>query len=301
MKRYLRSDLACETCEKPEHLPSGATLCTEHLGHVSVSRLSVASESAEQELERPQGTYVTFQTEPFSGLSGESEIGLTRLLAGELKGMSERLAKKSVAPQFSVLVAGLGNEELTADAIGPQTVKRLTATRHLFTEERELYRALGCASVSTVAPGVLGQTGIETAELLRGAVDLVRPDVMIVIDALAARNRDRLATTVQISDTGIKPGSGVGNHRAAIDRDTMGVPVISVGIPTVMHSGSLVWDALCRAGVREEDRLMSEVLRAEDGFFVSLKESDLVTKAAARILSRSICYAFSEALCELCD
>ncbi|MBE6601592.1 MAG: GPR endopeptidase [Ruminococcaceae bacterium] len=301
MNCYVRSDLACETCKEPDRLPKGATLRTEQVGTVKIDRLSVVTEAAASALGRPCGEYVTFHSAPFFRLSKDAELCLTRLLAGEVKGLSARLAGKEVTSRFSVLAVGLGNESLTADAIGPQTVKRLTATRHLRNEEQELYRTLECASISILAPGVLGQTGIETAELLRVAVELVKPDVLVVVDALAASQRERLAATVQISDTGISPGSGVGNHRAAINRESMGVPVISIGIPTVMHSGSLALDALFRAGLKEEDRLLQEVLAAEDGFFVSLKESDLVTKAASRILSRALCYAFSEALHELCE
>ena len=172
---------------------------------------------------------------------------LSRLLAGELRGSARRITGKGVDASFGVFVAGLGNAELTADAIGPRTVRLLTATRHLREHAAGLYREAGCAALSALAPGVLGQTGIETVEILRGTVQTVRPDVMLVIDSLAARSCTRLASTVQITDTGISPGSGVGNHRAAINRATVGVPVISVGVPTVVNSATLVYDALSEA------------------------------------------------------
>ena len=190
-------------------------------------------------------------------------------------------------------MAGLGNAELTADAIGPKTVGMLTATRHLREHEGGLYRRLGCSSLSAMAPGVLGQTGIETLELLRGAVRFVRPDIVILVDALAARSCDRLAATVQISDVGISPGSGVGNHRSAITRESLGVPVISVGVPTVVNSATLVYDALTEAGIETIDDSLHKVLKSGRSFFVSPKESDVITHEVARLLSRSIALAFT--------
>ena len=189
--------------------------------------------------------------------------------------MTQRLTKKAIDSALSVLVAGLGNAGLTADAIGPLTVEGLHVTRHLMDADQALYRSLGCSALSAIAPGVLGQTGVETLELLRGAVRAVKPDVVILIDALAARSCDRMAATVQISDVGISPGSGVGNRRAPIDRETLGVPVISIGVPTVVQSATLVWDALQSAGIQEIDERLEHVLKSGVNFFVSPKESDV--------------------------
>ena len=212
--------------------------------------------------------------------------------------MAKRLSGKEISPDFSVCVVGLGNRELTADALGPLVASRLTATRHLRREEDELYRSLKCCLLSSVTPGVLGQTGIETLELLRGTVGSVSPDLVIAVDALAARSGDRLASTVQISDTGICPGSGVGNHRAELSKKTLGVPVISLGIPTVIYSSTLVWDALREAGIEEAGESLHRILENRRSFFVTPKDCDCIVEAGARILSRAIALSFTSRLVE---
>jgi spore protease len=189
-------------------------------------------------------------------------------------------------------VAGLGNDEITADAIGPETVRRIEVTRHLRTYLPEAYEQIGVCAISALSPGVLGQTGIETVELVRGAAENAKPDVIIAIDALAARSVTRLASTVQLSDAGINPGSGIGNNRRAICLDTVGVPVIALGVPTVVDSSTLVYDALERAGVDKVSRQLTEVLEQGKGFFVSPKESDVIVKKVSALLARSIGQAF---------
>ena len=207
--------------------------------------------------------------------------------------MAEALTGKELNADFEVFVAGLGNAELTADAIGPRTVHLLNATRHLREHEQYLYRIIGCCALSALAPGVLGQTGIETLELLKGAIRYVRPDMIVVVDALAARSCSRLASTVQITDAGIAPGSGVGNHRAAITRETVGVPVVVLGVPTVVNSATLVYDALHEAGIGEISPELETVLENGKSFFVCPKESDLVTEQVSRLLSDAIGMAFT--------
>ena len=152
---------------------------------------------------------------------------------------------------------------------------------------------LGRCQLSALAPGVLGQTGMEAADLIRGAVDAVHPDVVLAIDALAARSTERLASTFQLSDTGISPGSGIGNRRRAIDRASIGVPVISLGIPTVVDSATLIGDALRKAGIEDMDDRLRAVLENRRQFFVSPKESDLITAQTAILLTSAIEEAFS--------
>ena len=293
MDRYDRSDLACESFSSREGLPMGASHSRERIGGFGILRLRVSSAEASEILQKPCGSYVTVETGRLGALSDDGADRLAHLLAGELRGISARLTGRIPDSEFGVFVAGLGNAELTADAIGPKTVGMLTATRHLREHEGGLYRRLGCSSLSAMAPGVLGQTGIETLEILRGAVRFVRPDVVILVDALAARSCDRLAATVQISDVGISPGSGVGNHRTAITRESLGVPVISVGVPTVVNSATLVYDALTEAGIEEIGDSLHKVLENGRSFFVSPKESDVITHEVAKLLSRSIALAFT--------
>ena len=218
---------------------------------------------------------------------------LVLLLSEELRKMATRLTQKPIAPAFRILVVGLGNRDLTADAIGPRTVDGLTATRHLQEQEPALYRALGCASLSALAPGVLGQTGIEVLELLRGAVRAIRPDAVLAIDALAARSCDRLASTVQLTDTGICPGSGLGAGSFALNGKTVGVPVMALGVPTVVESATLIGDALSRFGLDPQSPEFVDLVENGVGFFVTPKEIDVLVPRIASLLAGAIEKAFS--------
>ncbi|MBQ4136486.1 MAG: GPR endopeptidase, partial [Clostridia bacterium] len=159
--------------------------------------------------------------------------------------------------------------------------------------DAKLYASLGGRSVCAIAPGVIGQTGIESLELIRGAAIKVRPQAVIVIDALAAVELSHLATTVQITDTGIAPGSGIGNRRMRIDKESLGCPVIAIGVPTVVESSTLVYAALEEAGITDIDESLRTVLENGRGFFVTPKESDVVTTEVSRLLSEAINLALS--------
>lgn len=294
---YARSDLACEALPRTEGC-EGTETVERCVGEFRILRTRILTEEAEARLGRARGCYVTFECGRLDRLAEESIRLLARLLAGELRGMARRVTGHAVDARFCAFVAGLGNAELTSDAIGPLTVRRLTATRHLREHAEGLYLAAGCAALCALAPGVLGQTGIETAEILRGTVRTVRPHLVLAVDSLAARSCARLASTVQISDTGIAPGSGIGNHRVAINEDSLGVPVIAIGIPTVVHSATLVSDALERAGMDSADEHLRRVLEDGEGFFVSPKESDAISVIASSLLSDAIDRAFVGALAE---
>lgn len=295
MDFYVRSDLACESLATEERV-EGTDWQVDHRDGFAVGRLRIRTADAAARLGRECGDYITVECGNPAFLGEERYESLVELLSEELRVMTERLTEKRIDSELGILVAGLGNAGLTADAIGPKTVEKLTATRHLREQEPVLYRELGCSSLSAIAPGVLGQTGIETLELLRGATRAIRPDVILAIDALAARSCDRLASTVQITDTGICPGSGVGNHRAAISRETLGVPVMTVGVPTVVNSATLVWDALRLGGVTEVDEGVRQVLENGKSFFVSPKESDVIVESISSVLARAISHAFTASL-----
>lgn len=294
MNDLARSDLACELAQNGKSLCPGAEWKTRETAGFVISELIVATKDAAEALGKPCGRYLTVECGRIDRMSTSDHRALSHLLAGEIRGTVQRLTHKAIDSNLSVFVAGLGNADLTPDAIGPQTMRRLTATRHLRQYEKEIYRVAGCSSLSALSPGVLGQTGIETSELLRGAVNATHPDVMIVIDALTARSCDRLCATVQLSDTGIEPGSGVGNYRRAITYKSMGVPVIALGVPTVVNSATLVWDALEKAGISGEDTRLQTVLETGKSFFVSPKEIDLVCERIAQLLARAIGLAFAE-------
>ena len=299
MDDLTRSDLACELVGSKKDLSFGADWKTREVAGFVIGELTVSTKEAADSLGKPCGRYLTVECGRIDRLSAGDKRTLAHLLAGELRGTAQRLTHKAVDSNLSVFVAGLGNADLTPDAIGPQTVRRLTATRHLRQYEKELYRAAGCSSLSALSPGVLGQTGIETSELLRGAVNSTHPDVIIAIDALTARSCDRLCATVQLSDTGIEPGSGVGNHRRPITYKSMGVPVIALGVPTVVNSATLVWDALQEAGIDGENAQLQKVLESGKSFFVSPKESDIICESIAQLFADAVGLAFTEGLLDM--
>ncbi len=294
MENYVRSDLACESI-------GAASFSTEDLEKIcrneqregfDIMRLTVKEDAHSELLGKPKGTYVTVDCGAISYLGDEERERLVLLLAREIRYMCRVLCGREPSGDFSVLVAGLGNDEITADAIGPRAARRLTATRHLRQLNRELYDTVGRCEISVLFTGVLGQTGMETVELVRGAVENVRPHLVLAVDALAARSSARLAATVQLCDSGIAPGSGVGNERKAISHETVGVPVISLGVPTVVDSSTLVWDALERAGVDNISQELREVLENGRSFFVTPKESDLITEQVSMLLADAIDSAF---------
>lgn len=291
MEDYSRSDLACETLTGDPGALRGASYREERESGCRIERLYISEEECARKLGKPRGRYITLHCRPLWKLSETEREETASLIAREVRRLC--LPKEGISERFGVLVAGLGNAEITADAIGPKTVHRLTVTRHLHEHDRRIFRLLGRCQLSAIAPGVLGQTGMEAADLIRGAAAAVRPDVVLAIDALAARSTERLAATVQLSDTGISPGSGIGNRRCAIDRESVGAPVIALGIPTVVDSATLVYDALARAGIREIDGKLRGVLENNRRFFVSPKESDYITAQTAALLCDAIEQAFS--------
>ena len=226
---------------------------------------------------------------------GEPELpGRSRLLAGELRRMAARMIGREPDRDTRILVAGLGNAAMTPDAVGPGTLGRLTVTRHLKGYDGSLFASLGCCELAAIAPGVLGQTGMESGELVKCAAELVKPHLVVAVDALAARSVDRLSSTVQITDRGISPGAGIGNRRLAVDRDTLGCPVMGVGVPTVVDSSTLVLDALEKAGVDAESLSpdLAEVLERGRSFFVSPKDCDEVVSLTCRLLAKALDEAF---------
>ena len=292
MEFYTRTDLACESVGSFLGHVEGMEHQIDRVGPFRIHRTEICTEEASACIGKPRGHYLTVACGKVQTMTEADRFLLADLLAEETVAMSERLTGKHVDSDFGVFVAGLGNAELTADAIGPRTVWNLTATRHLREHEVGLFQSMGCSSLSALAPGVLGQTGIETLELLRGVIGHVRPDLVLVIDALAARSCERLACTVQLSDVGIAPGSGVGNHRSAITEETVGVPVIVLGVPTVVDSATLVYDALQAAGIEEPEASLVHVLNTGKSFFVSPKESDRITEIFSQVLADSISVAF---------
>ncbi len=289
--RYLHTDMATECCTDSEILSEARGIrLREHQKHdISVSRLDVLTPEGEQILGKPMGTYITLDVGKVWLSDEERFERVARAVADELS----QLVRSKVENPVCILVAGLGNRLITSDAIGPLAVEGLTVTRHIQKLDPSLFEKLRSLSIAAIAPGVVGQTGIETAELIRSAVETVSPSVLLCIDALAARSVDRLAVTVQLSDSGIAPGSGIGNQRQAINQEFLGIPVIAIGVPTVVDSSTMVYDMLEKAGVTDITEALEAELDNGRSFFVTLKDADAASADMARLLARAIQLAFS--------
>lgn len=226
---------------------------------IRVTRVRIESENGAKAMGKPMGEYITLEA---SGLSEEDEA-YHREVSEELAKYIRALLGKG---EKSILVVGLGNREVTPDALGPQVVRHLMITRHIM----KTYGALAFGKesmneISAIVPGVMAQTGMETLEIVKGIVEETHPDWVIAVDALAARSSKRLNRTIQLCDTGIHPGSGVGNHRNGLTKETLGVPILALGIPTVVDAASIVYDAT-------GDR--SRISPGLNGMFVTTKNVD---------------------------
>src|SRR5690606_19681850 len=227
----------------PPEIP-GVTVDTQEQDGVTLSRVFIESEEGARRMGKLPGHYSTLEAPQLRSRSVEMEEKAGIVLAQELRRFFQALG---VGPEDETLVVGLGNWNATPDALGPKVVSRLTVTRHLHRMVPPEKRG-GLRPVAAIAPGVLGLTGIETSEIVQALVAQLRPKLVICIDALAARESQRLGITVQIADTGIHPGSGVGNRRLGITPQVLGVPVLAVGVPTVIRAATLVQDALSQMG-----------------------------------------------------
>lgn len=208
---------------------------------IRITTVHIETENAAKQMGKPKGIYVTLEA---SAMSQPDERG-HREVSVQLSEVLKKMIPDRNREKLSVLIAGLGNRMVTPDALGPQTVDHLCITRHMIKEfGHYAYEDPDTPYISSIVPGVMGQTGMETVEIIQGIVENIKPDVLIVIDALAARSARRLGRTIQITDTGINPGSGVGNHRNSITKDTIGIPVIAIGIPTVVEAVTIVNDSM---------------------------------------------------------
>lgn len=232
---YVRTDLAMEERElwqrsaRRQTQLSGVRAREEEHHGVRTTVVEILDEQGQRQLRKPIGTYVTLEL----GAIGRREKHAFERCSQALAAQIRKLAPKA----NNILVVGLGNELVTPDAVGPLTLRSLIVTRHLQNSGAKWCGGFGC--VSTVEPGVFGVTGIESLELVRGAAALVQPDQIIAVDALATADPGRICSTVQLTDGGIVPGSGVGSSRAAFNRQTLGVPVLAIGVPTVVEAASL--------------------------------------------------------------
>lgn len=250
---------------------------------IRITCVRITNEEAEQAVGKPKGTYITLES---PALLYEDE-GYHREISTELARQIKKLLSKE--QRQSLLVVGLGNKEVTPDALGPLAVGNLCITRHLEPKGQ---------TISAIVPGVMAQTGMETAEIVKGIVNETRPTAVIAIDALAARSTRRLNATIQIADTGIHPGSGVGNHRHGLTEESLGVPVLAIGVPTVVDAATIVGDAMGQLldtmEETEKRKLIHGMLDERlKNLFVTPKDIDETVKRISYTISEAINMAFS--------
>ena len=262
---------------------------------VQITEVKVLNEAGAETLGKPVGSYLTLEADRLLLPDEDFHSEVSDELANVLKELAEHAlgkkeGEKKKAPflhgQPVILVAGLGNQSVTPDSLGPRTVNNLSVSQNE-------------TGLKAIAPGVMAQTGMETLEILQGVVEKTHPDVAVVIDALAARNTKRLNCTIQLTDTGISPGSGVGNHRCGLTKETLGIPVIGIGIPTVVDAGTIVHDAVSNLlealEESEIDEFLGEIISPSlRSMFVTPKDIDETIKRLSFTISEGINMAFSE-------
>lgn len=305
--KNIRTDLALEANEMHREQKKfdieGVKVIERIEEGVKITTVKVLNEIAEKTLGKSKGDYITIDIPEFTVYDGKLMESVSNVFGKFLKDMLK------VKNDDLVLVVGLGNKSVTPDALGPKVVEKLMITRHLRDVMPDVIDD-SIVSVSAIAPGVLGITGIETLEIIKSLVDKIKPQLVICIDALAARKTQRVNRTIQISDTGISPGSGVHNHRKSISYDTLGVKVISIGVPTVVDASTIANDTMdllldkmieqSKKGkefynmlkeINDDDRevLIREILYPQLGdFLVTPKEIDVMIESLSKIIANGV-------------
>ncbi len=274
----IRTDLVLECREMFAEEISGVESRRKDTDGITVSHVKITTPEGAEKIGRPMGNYVTIEIQNMHTEDDELCTRGAKALCDELKRMIK------IPENASVLVAGLGNRDITPDSIGPKAVGKIAVTRHI-TKEAKGEFSFDIRPVSAISPGVLGITGIETQEVLLGIKERVRPSLIIAVDALASRSLSRLGTTVQICDTGISPGSGVGNNRAEISEKTLGVPVIAIGVPMVVDALTLAADVLSETSGKTD---FSDSLPFPKNMVVTPNDVDVISEQASKIIAEGI-------------
>lgn len=300
MNKNIRTDLALEVREsfQEDNVEIKGVVLTEDIdkeNNIRVSTVVIKDEKGSEAMNKPMGTYITIEAPELNKHDEDYHKPLSNLIAKHLKSLAGELKKEEV------LVVGLGNREVTPDALGPQVVDNLFVTRHLIREfGNEFKEKNNLGNVSAISPGVMAQTGMETVEIIKGIMKETKPKLVVVIDALASRSVQRLITTVQLTDTGISPGSGVGNNRKALNENSLNTRVIALGVPTVVDAGTIVSDTLTqymeKNGFDDEDifQFVSEINEQQmNNMFVTPKNIDESIKRISYTISEALnsCFA----------
>lgn len=300
----IRTDLALEAREsiqknKTPHSDEihGVQVCENYEAEsgTTVTTVCITTKNAAKAIGKPMGTYITIEAPEMSLQSDDYHREISIELSKQLKKLLP-----SLETEKSILVIGLGNREVTADALGPNVIDNLLITRHIIREYgKAAYKnAEPLHLVSSLSPGVMAQNGMETAEIVKGVIRETSPDIMLVIDALAARSTKRLNSTIQLTDTGIQPGSGVGNHRSELSMASLGIPVIAIGVPTVVDGGTIVRSALDAMRIEPaildfDSPKVQTVLAQLNNMFVTNKDIDATIKRLSYTISEALNMTFS--------
>ena len=280
---HFRTDIALEHCEylrtiSPDDM-TGVEIQTEETNGITATWVEVTNNTGAERIGKPVGNYITLECAAMKTAEPEAHEAISSLLAWKLGALFP------LPDEATVLVVGLGNWLVTPDALGPQVCERMLVTRHLAADmPDELVGRV--RNVCALRPGVMGLTGIETAEIVLGVADRVQPDLIIAVDALAARCTARINTTIQLTDTGINPGAGLGNKRTPINRDSVGVPVIGLGVPTVVSAATLVRDTM--DGYADGEMIDAHIAAHAADLFVTPKDVDAVVMRLARIIANAL-------------
>ncbi len=286
----IRTDLAVEARESITHLDGemrGVSVeeYFEKNSEISITKVKIESKNAAKIMGKAMGTYLTLEAPRLSEQDEDYHREVSLEIAKHLRNMIPNMKEEQ-----SILVVGLGNQEVTADALGPGVVNNLMITRHIIKEYGKVaYNKEKMHCMSSIIPGVMAKTGMETAEIVKGIVEETSPNVVLVIDALASRSVKRLNRTIQITDTGIHPGSGVGNHRNPLTEESLGVLVIAIGVPTVVDAATIVKDA-----VGNELSVHEQSVHDFHNMYVTSKDIDETIKRLSYTISEAINIAFSE-------
>lgn len=264
--------------------------------NIKVTTVIIKDEKGAQAMQKPIGTYITIEAPEVIKSDESYHKPVSDEIAKHLRNLAGDLKKEEV------LIVGLGNRDVTPDALGPQVVDNLFITRHLIKEYGDEFKEKNkLGSVSAISPGVMAQTGMETAEIIKGIIEQTKPKLLIVIDALASRSVSRVNTTIQLTDTGISPGSGVGNNRKAFNEESLGTKVIALGVPTVVDAFTIVADTMSKymqqTGFSEEDidKFINEVREKQiENMFVTPKNIDESVKMISFTVSEAINSCFAQ-------
>lgn len=274
-----RTDLAMEAVQLLKQTDSGIKQHKKNVGDLEITQVTIETDAAAQKLGKLKGKYITIElpafTDNFQNIDDKIEV------------ISKQI-RHLLPSEGLIFVVGLGNEAITPDALGPKTIKSILATRHI---TGEIARSTGLdalRSVAAIAPGVLGQTGIEVSEIIQSIIKKINPTALIVVDALASMETSRLGTTIQICNTGISPGSGVGNARPGLNQESMGVPVIGIGVPTVVDAQTLAKNLLNSDTTRYSEKISQKTAPRGELMMVTPREIDLLIERSSKLLAMSI-------------